>query len=205
MRTTVPSVAGELARRTLPISAEVPSNPRVAMEIILELPSRQRERGQLVSEDYARGIQTFKSLFARYGHRELADSLPELPQGSVTSPTGEVNATASGLPDRAETQTEGHQEYLSTDMPPEEPMTDDNFTLSKTNPTRYIPDGGCRHPVGTQQHPNYRRPQSVSHYGGAPSHKFRASGYYFHAGSAHGSARRMKANKSPLKLPTIIL
>ena len=93
-----------------------------------------------MSEDYARGILTFKSLFVRYGHQELADSLPELPQGSVTSATGEVNAIAAGsshspppersLPDRAETQTENHHENLSTDMPQEEPMTDDNFTLS---------------------------------------------------------------------------
>ena len=57
------------------------------MEIFLELHSRQRERGQLVSEDYARGIQTFKSLFARHGHQELADSLPERPHESVTGAT----------------------------------------------------------------------------------------------------------------------
>ena len=133
LKTTVPSVARELARKTLPIIAEVPSNP-------LELHSRQRERGQLVSEDYARGIQTFKSLFAQYGHQELADSLPELPQGSVTSATDEANATASGsshsqllersLPAGAETQAEDHHGNLFTDMPPDEPLTDDNFILS---------------------------------------------------------------------------
>ena len=76
----------------------------------------------------------------RYEHQELADSLPELPQGSVTSATAEVNATAPGsshsppsergLPDRDETQTENQQENVSTDMPQKEPMTDDNFTLS---------------------------------------------------------------------------
>ena len=58
----------------------------------------------------------------------------------MTNASGEVNATAPGsshspppersLPERAETQTENHHEHLSTDMPLEEPMTDDNFTLS---------------------------------------------------------------------------
>ena len=105
-----------------------------------------------MSEDYARGIQTFKSLFTRYEHQELADSLPELPQGSVTSATGEVDATAPGsshpppsegsLPDRAATQIENHED-LSTDMPPEEPMTDDNSALSgATTPSQDEPDTG---------------------------------------------------------------
>ena len=93
------------------------------MEVFLELHSRQRERGQLVSEDYARGIQTFKCRFAQYGHQELAGSLPELPQGNVTRATGKVNATASdsshsprperSLHDRAVNQTENHHEDLS--------------------------------------------------------------------------------------------
>ena len=40
LRNIVSSVARESTRRTLPISAEVPSNPRVAMELFLELNSR---------------------------------------------------------------------------------------------------------------------------------------------------------------------
>ena len=155
LKITVPSIGRELARKTLPIGAEVPNNPRVAMEIFLELHSRQRERRQFVSEDYVRGIQTFKSLFGQYGHQELADGIPELPQGSVSNTTGEISATASGsshslppernLPDEADTQTEGHQENLSTDMPPDERMTDDNFnfTLSgAATPAQDEPDTG---------------------------------------------------------------
>ena len=38
-------------------------------------------------------------------------------------------APERSLPDRAETQIEDHHENLSTDLPPEEPRTDDNFTL----------------------------------------------------------------------------
>ena len=153
LETTVLSVAWELVRKALPISAEVPSNLRVALEIFLELHSRQSERGQLVSEDYARGIQTFKHLFAQYGHQAVTNDLPELPQGSGSNATDETNITASGsshsltpernLPNELETQAEGHQENLSTDMLPDEPMTDDNFTLSgAATPAQDEPDTG---------------------------------------------------------------
>ena len=84
LKTTVPSAARELNRTTLPIIAEIPNNPRSASGILLDLHRRQNERGQSVSEDYARGVQIFESLFVRYRHQELADSLPELPQGSAT-------------------------------------------------------------------------------------------------------------------------
>ena len=89
-------VAREPIGRTLPISAEAPTNLRVAMEINLNLHSGQNEREKSVGEDYARGIKTFKSLFLQYGHQKLADSLPELPQGSITDGTNETSATASG-------------------------------------------------------------------------------------------------------------
>ena len=81
LKTTVSSVARKLARKTRPISAEVPSNRRVAMELFFELHSRQKERGQLVSEVYARDIKTFKCVFTQYGHQELADSPPKPPGG----------------------------------------------------------------------------------------------------------------------------
>ena len=62
LRSTVAPVAREPIRRTLLISAKDPSNPRVAMEIFLNLHSRQKEREKSVGEDYARGNQIFKSL-----------------------------------------------------------------------------------------------------------------------------------------------
>ena len=214
LKTTVYSVARELARKTLPISANVSSNPRVAMEIFLELHSRQKERGQLASEDYVRGIQTFKSLFAQYGHQELSDDLPELPEGSVSKATGEINATASGsshslppekkLPDEAETQTEGDQENLSTDMPPDEPMTDDNFTLSSAATTAQDePDTGMSQMEAADVESELNNLLTID--GSGPCCEFRASIYYFNARFAHLPTRRMKANKSPLKLLTKIL
>ena len=52
MRTTVPTIAWEPNRKSLPVSAEVPSNPRIALEIFLRLQSLQREQGQSVGEDW---------------------------------------------------------------------------------------------------------------------------------------------------------
>ena len=72
LRSTVPSVAREPIRRTLLISAEAPSFPRVAMELFLNLHSRQKEREKSVGEDYARGIQIFTSPCVQYGHQKLA-------------------------------------------------------------------------------------------------------------------------------------
>ena len=85
MKAKTPSVAKEPNRKTLPINTEVPNNPRAALEIFLNLHSRQKEKGDSVGEEYARGIQTFKSLFMQHGYSELADKLPEFPQGTSSN------------------------------------------------------------------------------------------------------------------------
>ena len=150
----ISSVAREPNRKTLPVSTEVPSNPRAALELFLSLHSRQKERGQPVGEDYARRFQIFKNLFMQYGHPDLADSLPELPQGSITGENHQISMTAPGssqqLPpevpplNRAETRMQEDQENLSTAVgPPDESMTDDNFTLSgAATPAQDEPDTG---------------------------------------------------------------
>ena len=84
MKAKITLVGKEPNKKTLPISREVPSNPRAALEILLSLHSRQKQHRQSVREDYARGIQIFKSLFVLYGHPELANSRPDFPQGSTT-------------------------------------------------------------------------------------------------------------------------
>ena len=43
LKTMIPSVAKEPSKKTLPVSTEVPSNPRTALEIFLNLHSRQKE------------------------------------------------------------------------------------------------------------------------------------------------------------------
>ena len=90
------SVGKKPNKKTLPIRIEVPSNPRAALEIFLNLHSRQKQQGQSVVEDYARGVQIFKSLFLQYGHPELADSIPDFPQGSVTYKNLLITAIAPG-------------------------------------------------------------------------------------------------------------
>ena len=95
LKTMIPSVARERNKKTLPVCAEVPSNQRAA-EILFNLHSRQKEREQSLGEDYARGIQTFKNLFMQYGHQELADSLPELPQANTAGENDQINVTAPG-------------------------------------------------------------------------------------------------------------
>ena len=92
----ISSVAREPSKKTLADSTEVPSNPRSALEIFLSLHCRQKERGQLVGEEYARGIQIFKNLFMQYGHPDLANSLPELPHGSITGENNQTSITAHG-------------------------------------------------------------------------------------------------------------
>ena len=56
MKSTVSSVAQGPNKKTFPLSTEVPSNLRAALEIFLSLHSRLKERGQSVGEEYARGI-----------------------------------------------------------------------------------------------------------------------------------------------------
>ena len=94
-----------------------------------------------MNEDYVRGIRTFKDLFARYGQQELTDGLSELAQESADEETEGLNTAAPGSSrmtpsttnpsDTAESLVEEMQEDALTSLPPpEEPMTDDNFTLS---------------------------------------------------------------------------
>ena len=170
MRTTVPTIARKPNRKSLSVSAEVPSNPRVALEIFLRLNSLQREQGQAVSEDYVRGIRTFKNVFARYGHQELADGLPELAREETDEKTEGLNTAAPGSSrmappitnpsDPAESLVEQMQEDVLTSLHPwEEPMTDDNFTLSDAaTPVQDEPETlGCgRHRVEIEQPAHHR-------------------------------------------------
>ena len=156
MKAKTPSVAKQPNRKALPISTDVPNNPRAALEIFLNLHNRQWERGDSVGEDYARGIQTFKNLFVQYGHPELADKLffPDFPQGNTTeqnsvsttaAPGSSQQTISSGLPSEGtETRMEDDQENLSIATEThDEPMTNDNFILSDSaTPTQDEPETG---------------------------------------------------------------
>ena len=122
--------------------------------MFLNLHSKQKEREDSVGEDYARGIQTFKNLFIQYGHPELADKLPDFPQGNITEEKIATNAAAPGSSQQTiprglssegtETRMEEDQENSSIAAEThDKPMTDDNFILSDSaTPTQDEPETG---------------------------------------------------------------
>ena len=145
-------LAREPDKRALSIDKEMPSNPRLAMEIFLHLRSRQRERGQPVGEEYARAILTYKDLFMQYSYQQLADSLPTVPQERIHKGTGEMDVTASGSsqpPDIDPNQLCLSQVQATTDteqvetIQPEDFLVSDNFTLSgAVTPAQDEPERG---------------------------------------------------------------
>ena len=90
----------------------------------------------------------------QYGYPELTDKLPEFPQGNIIEQSSATNTAAPGssqqetpceLPaERMETRMEEDQKNLSiVTEAPDEPMTDDNFTLSDgATPTQDEPGTG---------------------------------------------------------------
>ena len=76
----------------------------------------------------------------QYGHPELAHSLPELPQGSMTGENDQISMTATGSSQQL--PLDALQENLSIAKgPPDESTTDDNFTLSGADtPAKDEPD-----------------------------------------------------------------
>ena len=54
-----PKIAKEPSRKILPISDEVPNNPKMAMEIFMNLIAKQKEEGNSVYASYLIAIQTY--------------------------------------------------------------------------------------------------------------------------------------------------
>ena len=99
LEAVVPKIAKEQNQRGLINSDEMPNNPKMAMEIILDLNAKQKQEGNAVYESYLTAVKTNKEAFAKYAHQQLADQLPELrPVGSTTErqPAGHMEASASG-------------------------------------------------------------------------------------------------------------
>ena len=85
LKATVPKIAREPNRKTLPLNEEMPNNPQMAMEIFMSLIAKQRDEGKTVYDSYLNAIETFKEIFFRYGRQDLADQLPELSPAGSTS------------------------------------------------------------------------------------------------------------------------
>ena len=147
--TTIPTVAKEPSKKDLPVNTDVPSNPRMALEIFVRLHGLQRERTRAVGEEYARGIRTFRQLFIQYGHQELADGLPNLESLEAIPGISDLSEAASGSSrtafptphvsqDSNEILVERAHDDVPDVMPPSgEPMTGNNFTFSDaTTPVR---------------------------------------------------------------------
>ena len=97
LKAMIPKVAKEPNRKTLPISDQVPNNPKMAMEIFMILIAKQEEEGNSVYASYLTAVETYKEVFARYGHQDLADQLPESrPAGSTSGQAARHEEVSAG-------------------------------------------------------------------------------------------------------------
>ena len=77
LNATTLKIAKEPNRKVLPISAEAPSNPKMAIEIFMKLIAKQKEENSSVCTDYLTIVETYKNIFKKYGRQDLADQLLE--------------------------------------------------------------------------------------------------------------------------------
>ena len=97
LKAITPKIAKEPSRKILPISDEVPNNPKMAMEIFMNLIAKQKEEGNSVYASYLIAIQTYREMFMKYGHLDLADQLPKLrPAGSTTEQAARHEEVSAG-------------------------------------------------------------------------------------------------------------
>ena len=78
MKTAMPLVGRERTVRSLPVFKGIPSNPKMALEIFLDLLGRQRQRVNSVGGGYARANNAYKDWFVQNGYPQLANNLPEM-------------------------------------------------------------------------------------------------------------------------------
>ena len=99
LKATVPKIAREPNRKPLPLSEEMPNNPRMAMEIFMTLISKQKGEGNSVYTSYLDAIETYREMFTKYGRQDLANQLPEArPAGSTSTgqAAGHEETSAAG-------------------------------------------------------------------------------------------------------------
>ena len=63
--------------RSMFISKELPVNPKMAMEIFLDLVARQSNHSSPVLENFTSFMKKYREIFTQLGHKQFADSLPE--------------------------------------------------------------------------------------------------------------------------------
>ena len=67
------------------IGEELPANPKMAMEIFLDLVAIQYNHSSPVLENFISSMRGYKEVFTQLGHKKFADNLPELQPRSQPS------------------------------------------------------------------------------------------------------------------------
>ena len=104
LKATVPKIAKEPNREPLPLSEEIPNNPKMAMEIFMSLIAKQRGESNSVYTSYLNAVGTYREVFTSYGRQDLANQLPEAcPAGSTSTgrAAGHEETSAAGNPTSA--------------------------------------------------------------------------------------------------------
>ena len=163
LNATTPKIAKEPIRKVLPISAEAPSNPKMAMEIFMKLITKQKEENSSVCTDYLTAVETYKNIFKEYGRQDLADQLPEqCPMGSTTErqAAGHKENSASGSTTFiVSTMTQGDtlqatatvRMDVSTSNPNQITQISENDTITSYNDATMPPDRLDDVPVSISQ------------------------------------------------------
>ena len=70
-------IAQATTTRSTFISKELPANPKMAMEMFLDLVARQSNHGNPVLEKFISSMKRYMEVFTQLGHQQFTDSLPE--------------------------------------------------------------------------------------------------------------------------------
>ena len=144
LKATVPKIAREPNRKTLPLNEEMPNNPQMAMEIFMSLIAKQRDEGNTVYDSYLNAIGTFKETFLRYGCQDLADQLPELSPAGSTSMRQAAGHEEASTAENTSTSMMSTSSQISiaiaatptnTNVPIHDPETANPTTIITTNAT----------------------------------------------------------------------
>ena len=74
LKAVEPNISKEPNRRILPISSEMPNNPKMAMEMFLDLIAKQKQEGNSVYKSYLDAIKLYKEVFRNMDINSLPTS-----------------------------------------------------------------------------------------------------------------------------------
>ena len=163
LNATTPKIAKEPIRKVLLISAEAPSNPKMAMEIFIRVIAKQKEENSSVCTDYVTAVETYKNIFNEYGRQDLADQLTEqCPMGSTTERQAaghQENSAGGSTASIVSTMTQGDTLQATatarmdvyTSNPNQITQIPENDTIASDNDATMPPDSLDDVPVSISQ------------------------------------------------------